>query len=209
MRDQQKQALLDVILDVVASEGWSQKAIDLGAEILGDAGMGWRLFPNGVAEVIQFWSDNLDSQMIKSFSEMDSSDTKIRERVANLVRIRLMLMQKHKPAVANTMKYLGWPQNAIMAQKLVYNTVNEMWYAAGDKSTDFNFYSKRMLLEAVYTSTLIYWLNDNSPENESSWKFLENLIGNVMLLGQAPSKARACIKDMRWRAREIWAVFTE
>ena len=37
-----------------------------------------------------------------------------------------------------------------------------MWRIAGDTSTDFNHYTKRMTLGAVYGSTLLVWLDDQS-----------------------------------------------
>ena len=45
-----------------------------------------------------------------------------------------------------------------LGMKLLYSTVDAMWRAAGDTSTDFNFYTKRAILSAVYSSTLMRWL---------------------------------------------------
>lgn len=36
--------------------------------------------------------------------------------------------------------------------------VDDIWYWAGDRSTDFNWYTKRALLAGIYTSTgLLIW----------------------------------------------------
>ena len=64
--------------------------------------------------------------------------------------------------------------------RLLYKTVDAMWYAAGDTSTDFNFYTKRATLAGVYSSTLLYWLNDRSEGNEATWSFLDRRIEDVM-----------------------------
>ena len=45
----------------------------------------------------------------------------------------------------------------------VYETVDGIWYAAGDSATDFSFYTKRVTLAAIYAATLPYWLEDRSP----------------------------------------------
>ena len=34
--------------------------------------------------------------------------------------------------------------------KNLYKTVDNMWYLAGDNSTDFNFYTKRLTLALIY-----------------------------------------------------------
>ncbi len=63
-----------------------------------------------------------------------------------------------------------------------------MWYAAGDTSTDFNFYTKRATLAGVYSSTLLYWLNDRSPGSEATWGFLDRRIDDVMKIEKLKSR---------------------
>ena len=52
--------------------------------------------------------------------------------------------------------------HAALGAKLMYRTVDAMWRAAGDTSTDFNFYTKRGILAGVYGSTAMRWFNDTS-----------------------------------------------
>ena len=66
-----------------------------------------------------------------------------------------------------------------------------MWYAAGDTSTDFNFYTKRATLAGVYSSTLLYWLNDRSPGSEATWGFLDRRIDDVMRIEKLKSRGRS------------------
>ena len=73
-------------------------------------------------------------------------------------------------------------RSAFVVQILSQQTVDKIWRAAGDRSTDFNFYTKRMLLGAVYTSTLLFWLDDSSYDNSATWKFLDRRINDVMKL---------------------------
>ena len=37
-----------------------------------------------------------------------------------------------------------------------------MWYISGDNSTDFNFYTKRMILSVVYSSVILHFINNDS-----------------------------------------------
>ncbi len=55
-----------------------------------------------------------------------------------------------------------------------------MWRIAGDTSTDFNHYTKRMTLGAVYGSTLLVWLDDASEGLDETAAFLDRRIENVM-----------------------------
>src|SRR3546814_8607904 len=72
------------------------------------------------------------------------------------------------------------PQNGPLAAKLLYRTVDAIWYACGDTATDYNFYTKRALLAGVYSSTLLYWLNDRSEGFAATWAFLDRRIGEVL-----------------------------
>ncbi len=97
------------------------------------------------------------------------------------------------------MALLALPFHAPLGVKLLYRTIDAMWYAAGDTSTDFNFYTKRVTLAAVYSSTLLYWLNDRSPGSEATWAFLDRRIDNVMAFEKLKAQARAWQPGNRMR----------
>jgi ubiquinone biosynthesis protein COQ9 len=86
----------------------------------------------------------------------------------------------HKEAVRRATGFLAVPQHAALGAKLAMKTVDAMWRAAGDKSSDFSYYTKRATLTGVYGTTFAYWLNDSSEGNAATWTFLVNRIDNVM-----------------------------
>ena len=79
------------------------------------------------------------------------------------------------------------PQNAALGARLLYRTVDTAWYAAGDTSTDWNFYTKRGLLAAVYAAALVLG-NAEMPHRTATKSFIEGLgwlsqIGLFVMLG--------------------------
>jgi ubiquinone biosynthesis protein COQ9 len=82
--------------------------------------------------------------------------------------------------VRSGLSYFALPLNAAAGLTCLYRTVDAIWYAAGDKATDYNFYTKRALLAGVYSSTLLFWLNDKSEDSSATWAFLERRIGEVL-----------------------------
>ena len=118
---------------------------------------------------------------------------KVRERIATAVRLRLEQVAPHREAVQRGLAFFALPQNAAIGLKCLYRTVDAIWYAAGDRATDYNFYSKRLLLAGVYSSTLLVWLNDTSEDQAETWAFLERRIAEVLqvagLLGKAVTGA--------------------
>jgi len=105
---------------------------------------------------------------------------KVREKIAAGVRARLEAVAAHREAVRSGLSYFALPRNAASGLSCLYHTVDAIWYAAGDRSTDYNFYTKRALLSGVYSSTLLFWLNDKSEDFTATWSFLDRRIGEVL-----------------------------
>ena len=96
------------------------------------------------------------------------------------VRARIEALSEHKDAARRAAAFLATPMHAALGAKLLYRAVDAMWHAAGDKATDFSFYTKRATLGAVYGATMLYWLADSSEGNAATWTFLDNRIQEAM-----------------------------
>jgi ubiquinone biosynthesis protein COQ9 len=75
----------------------------------------------------------------------------------------------------------------------LYKTVDLIWRRAGDKAVDFNFYSKRVLLAAVLSSTTLCWLDDKSENKAKTWEFLDRRISDVMRIPKVKANLRNVI----------------
>ena len=105
---------------------------------------------------------------------------KIRERIRALVWQRLQIMEPAREAVRTALATLAMPQNLPLGVRLSWRSADRMWRLAGDTSTDFNHYTKRITLGAVYGSTLLAWLDDRSEGQAETAAFLDRRIDNVM-----------------------------
>ena len=183
--DDPDQALRDRLADEVAAEaafeGFGRKALMTAAERLAlPRGEADRLFPGGALTVLEYLSTRSDQRMVEALERAGVESMKIRDRIKTAVRTRIGQHAGSKETARRALALLALPLNAPLALKLLYRTVDAMWYAAGDTSADFNFYTKRATLAGVYSSTLLYWLNDRSPGDEATWGFLDRRIDNVM-----------------------------
>jgi ubiquinone biosynthesis protein COQ9 len=177
----QRASLLDAALRHVPFDGWTWTAIDAGARDLSLApAEAHRLFPGGPQELIRAFSAAGDRRMLETLEGPGFGALKIREKVAAGVRARLESVVAHREAVRSGLAFFALPQNAAVGIACLYRTVDAIWYAAGDKATDYNFYTKRALLAGVYSSTLLYWLNDKSEGFAATWAFLDRRIGEVL-----------------------------
>jgi ubiquinone biosynthesis protein COQ9 len=188
--------LRDRLADDVAAEaafdGWSRSALSAAARQLDlPAGEADRLFPGGPVQVLTFVSERADQRMVEDMEKEGVANLKIRDRIKNAVRIRLERHAGEREAARRALALLALPFHAGLALKLLYRTVDAMWYAAGDTSTDFNFYTKRATLAGVYSSTLLYWLNDRSPGSEATWGFLDRRIDDVMRIERLKAQLKS------------------
>lgn len=186
-----KQAIFEALLPLVAFEGWNKATLSKASKEAGfDAKMHEIVFPHGVNEVLGYFSTSFDQKMTEALEKKSLETLKIREKIATIVRTRLELYADIKPTIRQTVSYASLPYNLVQSTKMLWRTVDHMWRLAGDTSTDFNYYTKRTLLASVYSSTLLYWLKDESKDHEATWQFLDRRIENVLLIGKV--KAKLC-----------------
>jgi ubiquinone biosynthesis protein COQ9 len=171
--------LADAVAQEAAFSGWTSLAIRNAGERIGAGADARRLFPGGPVDVLTYLSRRADERTVEVL-EREGGELRTRERVALGVKLRIQNTVGGKESVRRGLALLATPFNGPLALKLLYRTVDAIWYAAGDTSTDFNFYSKRALLSGVFSSTLLYWLNDRSPDDEATWAFLDRRIADVM-----------------------------
>ena len=154
-----------------------------------------RLFEDGPISLIEFYSSWADAEMEKKLAAMDLKAMKIRERIAAAVKARLAILKPHKEAARRAAALLSLPMHAALGARLLYRTVDAMWRAAGDTSTDFNFYTKRGILAGVYGSTAMRWFNDTSADEKPTEEFLAARIDNVMQFEKFKAKAKEALSN--------------
>ena len=126
---------------------------------------------------------------------------KIRSRIATAVMTRIEAVRPHKEAARRAAAFLTLPPHAALGAKLVYRTVDAMWRAAGDTSTDFNFYTKRGILAGVYSATMMRWFTDSSADESATTQFLAHRIENVMQFEKFKAQGK---EELRSPAAAFW-----
>ena len=162
-------------------DGWSRKAVDSAAGQLGIDPVQARLaMPKSQSGMIDLYIQEVDRALEAWFTPKRLQDKKIREKIRALVWKRLEIMGPAREAVRRGLAILAMPQNIPLALRISWRTADLMWRIAGDTSTDFNHYTKRMTLGAVYASTLLAWLDDRSEGWKDTAAFLDRRIDDVM-----------------------------
>lgn len=177
------------LLEVVPLEGWSEAALTKGAQKAGyDPALAGLLFPAGVMEAVDFYLQNLDSQMLG----IALSETRVSLRIKEMLVNRIKLLASNKPLTAKTVSYLALPWNIPKATRFIWRTVDHIWYEAGhDASTDYNYYTKRSLLASIYSSSIMHLLSDESKGCQDTIAFIDRRFLGVAEFNSMIGKVKA------------------
>lgn len=179
--DEIRAALAPLIADNAAFDGFSTGALADAATRLGvDIDVAKLAFPGGARDMVDAWFADIDARMAERWPAEKLATLKIRERITTLVETRIALLAPNRESLRRALALLALPTNAPHAAKLGWRAADLMWKLAGDTATDFNHYSKRTILGAVYGSTMAVFLNDESEDFAETRAFLARRIDQVM-----------------------------
>lgn len=189
--------ILEAAMAHIPFDGWTMKALETAAVELGAApAMAELAFPGGVADALEDYIHTEEASFATALAATDMSSMKIREKVTYAVRLRLEMNTAKRDVAQKALTTLMLPAYAHIGPKALWATSDIIWRALKDTSTDYNWYTKRATLSAVYASTVLYWLNDDSDDFADTWAFLDRRIADVMRIETAKFKMREACKDM-------------
>ena len=171
------------MLPHVPFDGWTKRALRAGVT---DAGLpadeADLLFPLGTVDMIETFCDLADLRMAEAAANLH--ETRLSARVRAVIALRLEQNRPYKEAIRRAIAVLALPQNARAAAKSTARTVDAIWHAAGDRSADFSWYTKRAILAAVYTATILYWVRDTSDDDAGTLAFLGRRLAGTARIGR-------------------------
>ena len=178
----------------VPFDGWSEATLFAGANDCGhDAESVRTAFPRGAPDAIALHSRLADQSMVDAFLELPQRPERVHLTIRKLVLLRLEIAQPDKEAIRRAVSLLAMPANAKLSAKLLYETVDSMWRAAGQRDTNFSFYTKRGTLAAVYSATMLAWLADNSSNLDKTVGFLDRRLADVARIPRMTKPVRKLI----------------
>ncbi|XP_047468725.1 ubiquinone biosynthesis protein COQ9, mitochondrial-like isoform X2 [Penaeus chinensis] len=202
--DQLRAEILNAAMPFIYSHGWSQEAIAQGAETLGYSGMAHGMFPKGGVELVNHFyatcNNKLEENLAAKAKEIENNPELkkgttafIAESVEDRLRMNIEYLDTWHQALA----LHASPTNMPEALDNLGRLVDHIWYYAGDRSHDFNWYTKRGILAAVYKSTELYMLQDKSEDFEDTWAFMNRRLSDVHSVAKCARNADNVTKDIR------------
>ena len=177
-RSPERDAALDLLAATIPFPGWTVAALRQAAGPDADL-----LFPGGPVDMVEAWCDGADRRMEASAP----AEGRVSDRVRTLIAGRLAEAGPQREAVRRGLAVLATDPAA--SARTLARTVDTIWHAAGDRSADWSWYSKRAILSGVYGSTLLYWLRDDSEGDAATLAFLDRRLAGVGRISRLRRKA--------------------
>ena len=209
-------SIVNLLIERGEAESWNDYLLASVCEDLGIKGAEKLLYPNGINDVIDLLFQEVDQEMIQkgkqdildwaaihqSTNERDIDDitnTKIpiHKQVALYLYARFGILQQYKEVLPNIVRHLAYPSNIAFAAKMVWRMADCVWNIVGDTSTDYNYYTKRSLLSAVYCTSVGYYLQDKSPNHNNTRLFIDKRLKNVLSIHKFKAKIMNLYKSSR------------
>lgn len=178
-----ERAMTDIPFDGWTIDVFTKAATDIGH----DPAIINAIFPQGIHDTLRCFSNYADDLMIQALHNENVEIIRIRDKIAHAVEKRIECLQPYKDCVRQSAGILAKPQYMRLAASITWNTADKIWNWAGDTATDYNRYTKRGLLGGVISSTMLYWLQDQSEHSQQTKSFLNRRIENVLFIGKTAS----------------------
>jgi ubiquinone biosynthesis protein COQ9 len=184
-RSAERDAAIDALLPNVPFDGWTSRALRRALVSIGEAPEdAVLLFPDGAIGMVEAYCDLADRRMAMAAAAIDMTGMRLPARVRAVIALRLAQGRPHKEAIRRALSLLALPGNARVGLACTARTVDAIWHAAGDRSADFSWYTKRAILAGTYVATVLFWLRDASEEDADTLAFLDRRLADVGRIGR-------------------------
>jgi ubiquinone biosynthesis protein COQ9 len=143
--------------------------------------------------MVEAFCDWADRRMEAAAASQDFTGRGLTARVRAIIALRLEQNRPNREAIRRAIAVLALPRHARLTATCTARTVDAIWHAAGDKSADFSWYTKRAILAGVYTATLLFWLRDSGEDDSATLGFLDRRLADVGRIGSVRRRAQALL----------------
>ncbi len=168
LNNKNQSIILNKTKEIVKADGWSRNIID---KLIKDGVNKSELiiiFKNDYKKLLGYFLEEINQLLELKVKKINIINFPVNIRIKKILLSRIQILNEDKIFYKKTFDHLLLPQNIKILKKSLYKSVDTMWYLAGDTSTDFNFYTKRIILGGVYTNAIFTFFNNDIEQAEVS-----------------------------------------
>jgi len=120
--------------------------------------------------------EDLDKNFLKETKSNINKITKTNDKISFLLNKRFQLEARNKNLIKKIFIHLIRNNNSNKVLNYIYSVADIIWKISSDRSVDFNYYTKRLILSSVYLKILILiFYRDNLTEKEIELEIQKSL----------------------------------
>lgn len=208
-----KERILKAALEYVPIYGWDKQALEAGASAEGLPPVAAGMFPRGGADLVFYFYTQSNKQLgdiLKQKIEEAKAEGLEKPRITPFIRealeTRLRMILPYIDHWPQAMGIQTLPQNAPESWSNLLAVADEIWFHAGDRSTDFNWYTKRLSLAGVYKASEIFMLQDKSHDLQDTWAFMDRRLEDVKALGSCRQDCQLSTGSLKESAKGLFTI---
>lgn len=120
--------------------------------------------------------EDLDKNFLKETKSNINKITKTNDKISFLLNKRFQLEARNKNLIKKIFIHLIRNNNPNKVLNYIYSVADIIWKISSDRSVDFNYYTKRLILSSVYLKILILiFYRDNLTEKDIELEIQKSL----------------------------------
>jgi len=135
-------------------------------------------------KISSLFFEDLDQRFLNEVKSKVYKITKTNEKISFLLNKRLQIEKKNKDLIKKFFIHLIKDNNSSKVLTYIYSVSDIMWKYANDRSVDFNYYTKRLILSSVYLKILILSFYKNNLTQKDLNEEISRSLEHVKLISQ-------------------------
>lgn len=132
--------------------------------------------------------EDLDKNFLKETKSNINKITKTNDKISFLLNKRFQLEARNKNLIKKIFIHLIKNNNSNKVLNYIYSVADIIWKISSDRSVDFNYYTKRLILSSVYLKILILiFYRDNLTDKDIEVEIQKSL-EHIKLVSQLKIK---------------------
>ena len=116
-------------------------------------------FPDKTKSLCNFFLSNLQLKLEKKIKKKIKNEKSISKRVNFILFELISLLNEDKDISLYFLNYIS--RNPTYLKKISIKFSDRVWRLLEDKSVDFNYYTKRLILSQILINSILYWRGSN------------------------------------------------
>ena len=112
-------------------------------------------FPDKIQSLCIFFFQTIQSKLESKVSKKLSLEKSISKRVNYILCELIKLFEQDKAVTKYFLNYMSGKPLFLKKTSLIFS--NNVWCLLKDRSVDFNFYTKRLILSQILINTTLFW----------------------------------------------------